>query len=230
MPRGFGRAGVEQVALHALGVLLVAALVVHFAMTALYVSPLSPVKVRHYRTVLDYMEPVFYQDWHLFSPSPPDYDLKLHVRCRMVERGTGRKRRSDWVDISSDLVRRHQEIRLSPLGALVSVQTATYYQRLVSPQTWEIVQRYVKQDPESLLAQGRDPDASVRLEFANRLAARVASAYARALHGATHDIHATKVVWELHAFPRFSQRHDAGAVGMSTFVESPWMPYEHVDS
>ncbi|SDY46103.1 DUF5819 family protein [Thermoactinomyces sp. DSM 45892] len=94
------------------------AFVVHFALTALYVSPSNPLKVKYSQVVNGYMEPLFTQNWKLFAPDPVTSDNTFYVRVKIKETD-GQEKITGWFDITSDLFKKNQENRFTPYNRLL---------------------------------------------------------------------------------------------------------------
>jgi hypothetical protein len=88
------------------------------------------------------------------------------------------------------------------------------------------MKRFCKDDPKNPNCNGESPEAKARNETANRLTARVASAHAFKLYGASHDVRRVKVRIAINRFPRFSQRAQPDAEGEIGYREFEWMPYQ----
>lgn len=82
----------------AVGVVVSVVFLFHFAMTGLYLLPLNPVKLTWNPYLMRYVDPFFYQNWHLFAPDPVDSSQSVIGKCRVgdVE--------SDWFDITQGVV------------------------------------------------------------------------------------------------------------------------------
>lgn len=91
------------------------AAVFHGAMTLLYNLPSNPIKTL---TNLHnaYIGQFFYQDWGLFAPTPVDMDINLLLDCRSKD-GTS----SGPLEVTAELVRRHQQNRFTPYERLSRV-------------------------------------------------------------------------------------------------------------
>ena len=91
-----------------------AALVVHFAATALYLLPPNLAKQALAETVARYMTPLFNQKWHFFSPNPGISSIKLSVRCQHI---TGEW--TPWNDPMEHVLERLYHNRASGHGKLM---------------------------------------------------------------------------------------------------------------
>lgn len=207
--------------------LMWAFLVFHFAMVVLYNARPNPVKLRHHRLIGRYMDPLFTQDWHLFSPTPVNFDVILLLRAR-VRKGDGSIVETSWVDITTPLLEKLHRHRLSSLGSLAHIQAYTLLARGPSPAYREFQELLCRGGPPAPGCREDSPVLEAQRRMAERLTARVASAHAWHLFGA-HEIVAVQVRTLLSRFPRFSERHTPGASPRLTVADSPWMPYESVD-
>ena len=91
----------------------------HVLSTLLYLSPPNVAK-EHLGEVADaYMRPLFYQNWHLFSPNPGISSRKLAVRC-----GTQDQPWSEWFDPLEGLLAEHYDNRISGTGKLLYLYRA----------------------------------------------------------------------------------------------------------
>lgn len=103
----------------ALSVAIAVALSLHLLMTAIYLGPPNLAKLELQKLVFRYMEPVFIQNWHLFSPMPAISSTKMPVRCQ-ASNGTW----TEWVDPLEDLYATHYRTRISGHGKLLMLYRA----------------------------------------------------------------------------------------------------------
>jgi hypothetical protein len=199
----------------------------HFTMVVLYNARPNPIKLRHSRLIGGYIDPLFTQDWHLFSPNPINFDIILLVRARLraAEGGVVETR---WIDITTPLLDKLHRRRLSSLGSLAHIQTYTLLARSPSPAYREFEQLLCRGDSPVAACDEDSPALDVQRQMAERLMVRVASAHARRLFPAD-EIVAVQVRTVLSRFPRFSQRQRRDASPALSVVDSPWLPYEVVD-
>ena|SRR5438270_13123619 len=100
-------------------------LVAHFSLSLLFSGPLNPLKVRYLRLAYATIGTYFPQNWSLFGPDPVASNQTLLVRClntseaRLDELPT-----VGWYDVSSPLVRRHQQNRFSAYDRLNRAQSS----------------------------------------------------------------------------------------------------------
>lgn len=104
---------------YAIALTVLLALGGHLFSTLVYLSPPNVAK-EHFGELADaYMRPLFYQNWHLFSPNPGISSRKLAVRCGAAEEPWG-----EWFDPLEGLVAEHYENRVSGTGKLLYVYRA----------------------------------------------------------------------------------------------------------
>lgn len=95
--------------------------VFHLGMTILYLLPNNPGTKYYQSFSRTYMDPIFTQNWKLFSPDPVVYNLKLFYRCK-----TTNDLWSPWQDPVAMLVQSHQDNRLLFKGKLIYVYHGLY--------------------------------------------------------------------------------------------------------
>lgn len=88
-------------------------LVGHFAVTALYLAPMSELKAEVYPAVLSYMHPHFRQRWSLFAPDPDGKSKHLQVACRMRQ-PDGSVLETPYYDLSRSFYDETWKTRLGP--------------------------------------------------------------------------------------------------------------------
>ncbi len=100
------------------GIMAIMALsfIVHFTVTAIYLTPLNPVKLRLYQHLQAWIHPLFPQNWHLFAPDPVSSSHSLVTKCRS---GTIE---SEWIDVTNAVLDRYYENRLSTAKAIGGIQ------------------------------------------------------------------------------------------------------------
>lgn len=88
----------------------------HLTMTATYLSPPNLLKLQLGDLAGRYMDPLFFQNWQLFSPEPGISSIKLAIRCERTDGGwTG------WQDPIEDLFARHYRWRVAGYGKLMYI-------------------------------------------------------------------------------------------------------------
>lgn len=88
----------------------------HLLMIGLYLGPANLAKKELSRVVEAYVLPLFYQDWHLFSPNPGFQVTRVWVKCTDEKGKTG-----EWLDALLPFERAHYRNRLSSHGTFVHV-------------------------------------------------------------------------------------------------------------
>ena len=87
----------------------------HLLMTAVYLSPPNLLRLQFGRLADAYMHPMFYQNWHLFSPNPGVTTTKLAVRYRSDEGW------SAWFDPLQEMQETHYAYRITGHGKLMYI-------------------------------------------------------------------------------------------------------------
>ena len=83
----------------------------HFALTIVYVMPVTPIKLEHKKLLDATVGKFFYQDWRLFAPNPIANNAELIVKCGSA----------DWMNITKPLLENLQNNRLTPAGRVERV-------------------------------------------------------------------------------------------------------------
>ncbi|MFK0105280.1 DUF5819 family protein [Streptomyces sp. NPDC091217] len=79
-----------------------------------YNAPDSPAKDRVKGPVTALMNPVFWQDWQLFGPTPGNSDDLIYLRVRMTLPGSGQTVESSPVEIEQAIDRSPRDFRMNP--------------------------------------------------------------------------------------------------------------------
>lgn len=87
----------------------------HAGMTVLYLAPANIVTNQTLNFVKSYMHPLFYQDWHLFSPNPGFTSIQLWIRCGLDDHF------GPWFDPFARLQHEHYATRITGRGKLLYV-------------------------------------------------------------------------------------------------------------
>ncbi|MET4640654.1 MULTISPECIES: DUF5819 family protein [Streptomyces] len=92
-------------------VLLVGAalLGLHFLLAAFSQSPYTPMKLRYYDKVSDYLDPYFAQNWMLFAPDPLADDRGILARAKCAD-----GRVTEYYDVTSPYIHAAQDSRFFP--------------------------------------------------------------------------------------------------------------------
>lgn len=209
---------------------LAALLLFHFTIIVLYNSRPNPIKLRHARFINRYMEPLFGQDWHLFSPQPVNFDVILLLKVRGRDTRTGRTTESNWLDITSPILQRLHETRFSSLGSLAHIHALTFFGRSPGPSTVEVLKLACGDNPQRDVCQAALKAQKETQGRVNRLLTRVGSAHASKLFGGWYELQHVKIRTLIRRFPRFSQRAMNARATFSRYDESPWLAYERTDA
>lgn len=86
----------------------------HVLMTLVYLSPSNLLKLSLGEFAYAYMNSLFYQNWHLFSPNPAISSTKLAIRC-IDENGHP----TAWKDPFASLLEAHQKTRWTGRGKVL---------------------------------------------------------------------------------------------------------------
>ncbi|MFI9153923.1 DUF5819 family protein [Streptomyces sp. NPDC053367] len=81
----------------------------HFLVASLSQAPLSPVKLRYYEAMTEYLHPYFTQNWMLFAPDPLTDDRGILARARCTD-GTV----THYYDVTTPAIRSTQDSRFFP--------------------------------------------------------------------------------------------------------------------
>jgi hypothetical protein len=88
----------------------------HFGLTLLYVGPINPLKIQTQRIQSITIGAFFPQNWSFFAPNPVATNQALLIHC--VNHNEVGIPTADWYDVSSPLIRRHQQQRFSAYDRL----------------------------------------------------------------------------------------------------------------
>jgi hypothetical protein len=205
---------------------LIVVLLVHFAMTILYLTPMNPVRLRLSSAVTWFMEPWFRQRWDLFAPEPVVASRYVWFACRYTD-GSGRTIvESPWYDMTRPLVERKQRYKITPADRLHrAVQAAT---SLTFGMRRPLHDR-LRKHPDAFQEMLERIDAADRRRSAlgQHVLARLASAHCDAALGAgrTREVRCRVVTVSL---PPFSRRREPDTASQARVHELPWWPYELV--
>ncbi len=209
-------------------VTLVLALSFHFLMTAFYLLPMNPLKLR-FHAYADYMQPFFRQTWTLFAPDPVSDTRLLLVACR-VQLDDGTFAEMPYVDVTTPFRQAHYANRFGPADRVERLQSGAMrviFQRDALIDRLEEHRSNTLSDLNELLDYVHERDAAVRQRGVATLN-RVASAHCDQIYGSGRTV-ATQMRMVILEFPRFSQRHLPDDAGTLRHFDFPWAPYESVD-
>ncbi|GEM_PF-780092 len=209
-----------------IGIALV--LIVHFGFTMAYLTPLNPIKLRVYDSIIAYMHPFFVQNWHLFAPDPVKDTRVLTVACRL-RNPDGSTSVTAWADISTPLRQARYRNRFTPADRLDRPQSSAVHAIFNRDETLNTLLKRRTEEPSeynTLVDELVEIDARER-ENGVLLLNRIASAHCDRLygHGRTEAVQVRIVVLR---FPRFSQRHLPDEAGELSYILLDWAPYEEV--
>lgn len=89
----------------------------HVCATALYLGPVNLLEIELQNAVKTYMHPLFYQNWHLFSPNPGISSDIMQLRCKRADEKDWRK----WVDPTEGIRHRFNQNRMSGRGKVLYI-------------------------------------------------------------------------------------------------------------
>ncbi|SDW77482.1 hypothetical protein SAMN05444487_10665 [Marininema mesophilum] len=98
--------------------LLTSLFILHFAVTAFYLTPDNALKTKWWKPLNQYMEPLFSQNWKLFAPNPVSQNKDLWVKVRIVT-PEGKTKETGWKNITRPLFKKKQAERLSSEGRVI---------------------------------------------------------------------------------------------------------------
>ncbi|WP_426756326.1 DUF5819 family protein [Myxococcus sp. Y35] len=167
---------------HAVRVLTLVGLVLHFALTLLYVFPLNPMKMELGVLANLTIGTYFPQNWSLFAPTPVQSTQALLVRCLSAEEipasSSSALPTDGWEDVSSAHFVQAQRHRLSAYERLVRPLQNSLRQYLHGgPDLYPFHDACRKGDAEA--CQVRDTALQPRREQAARMFRRIGSAFCR---------------------------------------------------
>ncbi|MGG3843924.1 DUF5819 family protein, partial [Anoxybacillus kestanbolensis] len=96
----------------------------HASMTLMYNFPINPFTVNHINFINSYINKLFTQNWRFFAPNPVNVDMNLVARG-VYEDSKGRKKKTDWINITKTYSSKLQINRLDVNRLnLVALRTA----------------------------------------------------------------------------------------------------------
>jgi hypothetical protein len=205
---------------------LVAALVVHFGFTLLYLMPANPIGLRVRPVVSGYVDPFFTQNWALFAPDPIVDTRELLVSCRHPD-GRGGSTDTPWANITTPLRDKRAEYRVGPSNAIERAQMGPLH--LVLAPGDPLIERLARDKAKEFAAliDEYEQERKQNAERGHRLLRRVASAACDRLVGRGA---ATQVAMRMLVTPSppFSRRAEPMSASETRYVDFPWGPYESV--
>ena len=88
----------------------------HALAIAIYLLPPSPLKTTYGGRIVSYVNSLFRQNWHLFSPNPGTSYNRLQVRCKQTPESWG-----PWFDPAGKIQSEHYASRVTGKGKLLYV-------------------------------------------------------------------------------------------------------------
>jgi hypothetical protein len=85
----------------------------HFIMLFIYLSPNNPLKTAMNKRITNYIEPIFRQNWHLFSPNPGVEFTRIEIQCKSLTASSG------WFDPTFDIQNFHNKTRITGASKLL---------------------------------------------------------------------------------------------------------------
>lgn len=195
----------------------------HGLMTVLYNMPANPIKTL---TNLQnaYIGQYFYQDWGMFAPNPIDMDIDLLLEC-LAQNGVS----SGVLEVTSELVRRHQQNRFTSNERLVRIPDSYAHMFVSRDRAEEIYQKECKNDPSGNGCKQEREAVKTRQKDAKRGLTRVANAFCADMNANKSQTNFVRAhAWlALSSVPRWSKRNTEKKerklvdVGMLSLAYSP---------
>jgi hypothetical protein len=206
--------------------LLATALAIHFTMTAIYLIPVSPAKLRLAPLAHAYMFPFFAQDWHLFAPEPESSTRVWMVSCR-IRGPEGATRETPWADITTPYRQAHYRSRFGSADRLLRTLTSAGRLTYTMPPSLAEFAAGPTNEGDGELTKAVDIAQERSRQEGIRALNRVASAHCDQMHGPA-DVEAVRVRMAILRFPRFSRRHLPDSAGELSMYDYDWAPHEDV--
>jgi hypothetical protein len=191
----------------------------HFALVVLSNLPANAISLQLRPLLIAYIRPLFAQTWTLFAPDPPDRDIYVVARYRIVDPHSSEERITPFLDLSDAFERPATE---SPLSGFDMVK-ATLFGAAVALENdpishehyWTSAQRALLADVE------REPEPLVVLQ-------RCAMAFARTQADLRNAV-SVEIGLARYDFPRFTDfaKDDDPRAARDT-VYFPWIPIADV--
>ncbi|QRN99311.1 hypothetical protein JRI60_09945 [Archangium violaceum] len=208
--------------------LLAAVLFFHFGMTALYLTPLNPIKVALLPKLEGYMQPFFEQRWELFAPNPVVDTRLLLVACRVTDEA-GQVTEQPWTNVSAPLRTLKERYRLTAADRIDRAQMTAMHLLFAKPDALsEKLQANPEETPEYKKAiELIEKQRKSKQELGREMMARMASVECDRLHGEgrTKEVRVRQVTVKS---PPFSQRWSPADSGTSSYIDFEWLPYQRV--
>ena len=204
------------------GIMVLAAFlfVAHFTVTALYLTPLNPVKLRLYPYMQAWMSPLFTQNWHLFAPNPVASNYSLVTKCRSgaVE--------SDWINVSHAVLDSYYHNRLSTAKAIGGIQINAILSIVYGglPTTDLDFASFCLSNPEHAFCNRLADSAIDEVERAKRILAGMAKDGCMKAIGNEQQLDEVFIRIINLVFPRFSERLKPDTDGNAIVHDHGWHP------
>lgn len=201
------------------GVVLLVMLVftVHFTATAIYLTPLNPIKLALYRYVHAWMNPLFTQNWHLFAPNPLASNSSLVTKCRSGTTESG------WIDVTHAVLDRYYANRLSTAKAIGGMQVNALQAVIHRGLPFEdpTFTSFCASEPEHGFCRHQQETARIAFDRAHRILVGMATdgceVIMRGMQVEKVFIRVTEVI-----FPRFSERLKSDYEGKTVVYDFGW--------
>jgi hypothetical protein len=210
--------------------LLGVAVLGHFTITAAYVAPPSPLRMKLLPLFHSYLDPYFSQRWELFAPDPVTDTRLLMVSCRVHGTGGGTEETA-YSNMTSPLREMKDRYRLTPADRIDRVQQGALHIMFEAPDALtKKILTVPEEGEDDELKHVRtllDEDQVRKHERGLRVLTRAASAECDRLYGPgrTSDV---RVRMALIKPPPFSERNHPPANPPADYTEFDWAPYEPV--
>ena len=203
----------------AVAVVVSVVFVFHFFMIGLYLLPLNPVKLEFSRYLVVYVDPFFYQDWHLFAPDPINSSQSVIGKCRVGDVESG------WFDVTHGIVERLEESPVaSALSSVLHLQQNLIRAYLLGSSESDEVSliEFCQDQPEAEYCRDRDKRMTEERAFAiDGLVRLVTDA---CVANGFPDVDSVYVRLADLAFPRFSSRSLPDDEGEVRYIDMSWQP------
>ncbi|HFK1409239.1 DUF5819 family protein [Bacillus thuringiensis] len=107
----------RKVILYISPIFLSIAVMVHFCLILFHVMPKNPISNEMSPVVNKYVNPLFTQNWHLFSPNPLVRNDIIYMQIKFKDSPS----LSEWFDITTPMIKGNYKNYFSPLNRLVRI-------------------------------------------------------------------------------------------------------------
>lgn len=182
--------------------LLTVALLFHFGVIFLYLSPDNPVRTKYWDWIDSYMTPFFNQNWNLFAPNPVNRHENLQIRFQYMDEN-GRTQKTSWMEISRPIVLAVQKNHFS-----TNMRLSEFSSSVVHDFVWKKGQR-------------RDEALKNMRRYAEHMVQDNQDDFQ--IPGKI-ELYQLRV--EVNKFPRFNRRHLPDNRGEFSYSYTRWYPYQ----